>query len=118
MNKLSTLMILFVALFIGSQSTFAQEDAAKIELNEIAANKTEELSAILELNSEQSSLTQKAFMMYEVAIDRLKINDGTPADYKHQVARLKKNMNTILNEEQYINFEEILTEKNIFVYNP
>ena len=118
MKKLSILLIMFTALFIGSQSTFAQEDAMKTELEEIASNKTEELTAILKLDSEQSNLVQKAFMMYEVAVGRIKVNDGTPSEYKHQVAKLKKNMNVILNDEQYLNFEEILTEKNIFVEIP
>jgi len=118
MRKITTLMFLFVALSMYNQETFAQEQTPSHELNQTVATKTEELSATLNLNLEQKTLVQKAFTMYETAIKRIKANNGNASDYKNQVAKLRKNLNTVLSDKQYKIFEEILTKNNLFITVP
>lgn len=104
MKKIITLCLFVFALFLGSQTMVAQNSKLtnKIEVNNIASEKTEALRKFIKFNESQRDGVYQALREYtQATISAEKIETTSQDEIKKIELRLESKMKDILTEDQY-----------------
>lgn len=112
MKKLATLCIFILALFWGTETTFAQ-DATKMP-EAIAKEKTYKLSQEFGLDGDQQRLVWRAFLAREKAKQEIAEGNYSEAETKNIFKKIDDSfftsMQKYLGDEQYEKFKLIMKE--------
>jgi hypothetical protein len=113
MKKIITLCLFVFAMFIGNQSIVAQNSKLinKVEINSIAAEKTEALRKFVKFSDSQRDRVYLALREYTIANMTIeKQNNEAEGEVKKIEERLESKMKGILTEEQFIRYKEFPQE--------
>lgn len=112
MKKLFTLCLFTMALFLGTQSIFAQEDTRSAE--EIAKVKTYKLTQEFNLDKEQHDYVWRAFLNKEKAKQEIaqgNLSQAQASEVSQKADKIfYKLMKEALSEQQYFKFEKNIKE--------
>jgi hypothetical protein len=109
MKKLITLCLFVFAMFIGNQSVVAQNSTMpnKIEVNSIAAEKTEALRKFIKFDDSQRDRVYLALREYTQANLIIKNQNKKSEDEVKKIEdRLDSKIKGILTEEQFLRYKE------------
>jgi len=109
MKKIITLCLFVFTMFIGNQSVVAQNTVPKnkIEINGIAAEKTEALRKFIKFSDEQRDRVYQAQREYTIASLNVNPQDASQKEQVKKIEdRLETKMKNILTEEQFSKYKE------------
>ncbi len=113
MKKVITLCLFVFALFLGTQSTEAQNTKLvdKIEINTEAAEKTEALRKYIKFNDAQRDQVYEAIREYTQVNFAIKKQKNVEEGVVEKIeAQLETRMKSILTEEQFLRYKDFPQE--------
>ena len=110
MKNILTLCIFILALFLGTASATAQSN--KIEVNKLAAEKTEALRQVIKFNDDQRDEVYEAIKEYtQATLDLQKVEVVEEGVEEKIKTLLNTKLQAILTDEQFERFQSFALEQ-------
>lgn len=113
MKKIITLCFFSFALFFGTQTIMAQ---SIVDVNKLAASKTEELAKVIKFNSDTQNTVYKAYQDYiqrTYTTSEMVANKTTPSKQDVEKANriLSEKLKSVFSDEQYARYLKYVDTK-------